>query len=42
MLRATGVYWKPVWNILSDGAFELIVISGHIFRPIELRQGISI
>ncbi len=24
-MEATGVYWKPVWNILSDGAFELIV-----------------
>ncbi len=24
-LEATGVYWKPVWNILSDGDFELLV-----------------
>jgi transposase len=24
-MEATGVYWKPVWNILSDGTFELIV-----------------
>src|SRR5208283_5100641 len=24
-MEATGVYWKPVWNILSDGDFELIV-----------------
>src|SRR5690349_334849 len=23
-MEATGVYWKPVWNILSDGEFELI------------------
>ena len=22
-MEATGVYWKPVWNILSDGTFEL-------------------
>jgi transposase len=22
-MEATGVYWKPVWNILSDGPFEL-------------------
>lgn len=20
-MEATGVYWKPVWNILSDGTF---------------------
>ena len=24
-MEATGVYWKPVWNILSDGEFELVV-----------------
>ncbi|HEX3418566.1 MAG TPA: transposase, partial [Stellaceae bacterium] len=24
-MEATGVYWKPVWNILSDGNFVLIV-----------------
>jgi hypothetical protein len=23
VMEATGVYWKPVWNILNDGAFEL-------------------
>jgi hypothetical protein len=21
-MEATGVYWEPVWNILSDGTFE--------------------
>jgi len=32
-MEATGVYWKPVWNILSDGAFELIVANAaHIKR----------
>jgi hypothetical protein len=24
-MEATGVYWKPVWNILSDGDFELFL-----------------
>jgi transposase len=24
-MEATGVYWKPVWNILSDGDFELVL-----------------
>ena len=23
VMEATGVYWKPVWRILSDGEFEL-------------------
>src|SRR6516225_9303711 len=30
-MEATGVYWKPVWNILSDGEFKLIVANAaHI------------
>jgi transposase len=30
-MEATGVYWKPVWNILSDGNFVLIVANAaHI------------
>ena len=24
-MEAIGVYWKPVWNILSEGAFELVL-----------------
>ena len=24
-MEATGVYWKPVWHILADGEFELIL-----------------
>ena len=24
-MEATGIYWKPVWHILSDGTFELVL-----------------
>ena len=24
-MEATGVFWKPVWHILSDGEFELLL-----------------
>jgi transposase len=24
-MEATGVYWQPVWHILSDGEFELVL-----------------
>jgi len=24
-MEATGVYWKPVWHVLSDGEFTLIL-----------------
>lgn len=30
-LEATGIYWKPVWHILSDGAFQLVLANaGHV------------
>jgi hypothetical protein len=30
-MEATGVYWKPVWHILSDGEFELVLANaGHV------------
>jgi transposase len=30
-MEATGVYWKPVWNILSEAAFDLILANpAHI------------
>jgi hypothetical protein len=32
-MEATGVYWTPVWQILSDGAFELIAPMRRISRP---------
>jgi transposase len=31
-MESTGVYWKPVWNVL-DGAFELLLVN-----PRELKQ----
>ena len=24
-MEATGVYWKPVWHVLSDGEIELVL-----------------
>jgi hypothetical protein len=29
-MEATGVYWKPVWHILSDGEFALIPNAAHV------------
>jgi transposase len=30
-MEATGVYWKPVWHILSDGDFTLTLANaGHV------------
>src|SRR5689334_24364649 len=30
-LEATGIYWKPVWHILSDGDFTLILANAAPF-----------
>src|SRR5262249_34190324 len=40
-MEATGVYWKPVWHILSDGEFELVLANAaHVknARPQDRRQ----
>jgi len=30
-MEATGVYWKPVWHILADGGFQLVLANAaHI------------
>ncbi|PPQ27464.1 IS110 family RNA-guided transposase [Rhodopila globiformis] len=37
-MEATGVYWKPVWNILSDGGFELIVANAAHIKAVPGRK----
>ena len=31
-MEATGVYWKPIWHILSDGEFELVLANRRVLR----------
>ena len=37
-MEATGVYWMPVWKILSDGAFELIVANARHIKSVPGRK----
>lgn len=37
-MEATGVYWKPVWNILSDGEFELVVANAAHIKNVPGRK----
>jgi transposase len=37
-MEATGVYWKPVWNILSDGAFELVLANAVHVKNVPGRK----
>jgi transposase len=36
--EATGVYWKPVWNILSDGDFELVLANAAHIKNVPGRK----
>ena len=38
VMEATGVYWKPVWNILSDGDFELILANAAHIKNVAGRK----
>jgi transposase len=37
-MEATGIYWKPVWNILSDGPFALIVANAAHIKNVPGRK----
>ena len=37
-MEATGVYWKPVWSILSDGKFELMVANAAHIKNVPGRK----
>jgi len=37
-MEATGVYWKPVWNILSDGDFELVLANATHIKNVPGRK----
>jgi len=37
-MEATGVYWKPVWNILSEGPLELILANAAHIKNVPGRK----
>jgi transposase len=37
-MEATGVYWKPVWHILSDGDFELVLANARHVKNVPGRK----
>jgi len=37
-MEATGAYWKPVWNILSEGDFALIVANAAHIKNVRGRK----
>jgi hypothetical protein len=37
-IEATGVYWKPVWQVLADGAFELMLANASHVKNVPGRK----
>jgi transposase len=37
-MEATGVYWRPVWHILSDGDFSLILANAAHVKNVTGRK----
>src|SRR5215469_3560538 len=37
-MEATGVYWKPVWHILSDGDFTLVLANAAHVKNVPGRK----
>jgi transposase len=37
-MEATGVYWKPVWHVLSDGNFTLVLANAAHVKNVPGRK----
>ena len=37
-MEATGVYWKPVWQVLADSSFELILANAAHVKNVPGRK----
>ena len=37
-MEASGVYWKPVWHILDDGEFELVLANAAHVKNVPGRK----
>ena len=37
-MEATGIYWKPVWHVLDDGEFELVLANAAHVKNVPGRQ----
>src|SRR5216117_2797078 len=37
-MEATGVYWKPVWQVLADSSFELVLANAAQVKNVPGRK----
>jgi transposase len=38
VMEATGIYWKPVWHVLDDGGFELLLANAAHVKNVPGRK----
>jgi transposase len=37
-MESTGVYWKPIWNLLESGPYELLLINAQHIKQVPGRK----
>ena len=37
-MEATGIYWKPIWHVLEDRGFELLLVNATHVRKVPCRK----
>ena len=37
-MESTGVYWKPIWNVLEEGSFELLLCNARDIKQVPGRK----
>lgn len=37
-MEATGVYWKPVWHVLEEASFDLLLVNAHHAKNLPGRK----
>ena len=37
-MEAIGIYWKPVWHVLGDGEFELVLANAAHVKNVPGRK----
>ena len=41
IMEATGIYWRPVWHVLGDGDFELVLANAARVKNVPGRNSIA-
>jgi transposase len=37
-MESTGVYWKPIWNLLESGPYEMLLVNAQHIKQVPGRK----